>query len=537
MANKNIVEVLVQPQVPKVLDNQNIFVYMPLATNKSPGIVKPDETDFIIGENGTLQFNWSGTRYEKWADVFNDIIKLQNSINQVELNREQLFDDADKVEGKDTIKRKVDILSRDMVTAGDLISSIESNILVQKSNIATNAANIKTNTDSITALKSQLSAGILNKVIATSLDNIPAGKAKSTTTFYLIGPLTDSEATNYYNEYIYVTTPTAHYELIGNTKVDLSGYLTEDEADGKYLKATVNDKGEGEAQTAILYNPADTTVRSKVGGISAGTDLTTLYKDEQSGIQLKTLFDKIFGYSPIELSTATTYGYGNKSFLSALQYITFDNVSYVRSLDSVSSAYINNISLYFDNYDNNMSEEYTQGYPKIRITEKIGQNERKIVDDISITSSNFIVNFGDNKVSLLLANELTIYELLSATTSVVKGRIKFDDLYYFHIYMQKASDEAYSDSPFDFGEFYTKIDGEPLKWVCNHPDGLLSTRTLYIDLQKGVLFDEIKDSNGLDYIDCFDTTDNRDGTIRYTLRTPVSIDKFTLYFKIKKGTI
>ena len=58
---KNITEVLLTPKVPKVIDNQQLFVYTPLATHSTPGILTPDSLDFSIDASGVLTLKTDGT--------------------------------------------------------------------------------------------------------------------------------------------------------------------------------------------------------------------------------------------------------------------------------------------------------------------------------------------------------------------------------------------------------------------------------------------------------------------------------------------
>lgn len=80
MAEINKVEVLVQPQVPKVIDNQQIMVYVPTATNDSMGLIRPNKDEFYV-ENGQLNIKWAvddngNPYYDNIHDVLEDVAKI-----------------------------------------------------------------------------------------------------------------------------------------------------------------------------------------------------------------------------------------------------------------------------------------------------------------------------------------------------------------------------------------------------------------------------------------------------------------------------
>lgn len=54
MAEYNKVYVAVKPELPKVIDKEQIFVYMPKASYDQAGLVKPDRTQFVIAGDYTL---------------------------------------------------------------------------------------------------------------------------------------------------------------------------------------------------------------------------------------------------------------------------------------------------------------------------------------------------------------------------------------------------------------------------------------------------------------------------------------------------
>lgn len=54
MAEYNRVMKQIKPELPKVLDTEQIYVYVPIATYNQAGIVKPDETQFVVAGDYTL---------------------------------------------------------------------------------------------------------------------------------------------------------------------------------------------------------------------------------------------------------------------------------------------------------------------------------------------------------------------------------------------------------------------------------------------------------------------------------------------------
>lgn len=114
----------------------------------------------------------------------------------------------------------------------------------------------------------------------------------SGTTIYLV-PNSSSEATNTYDEYVYISTvATPHWEVIGSTNIDLSSYIkTEYNAvDDKYytnIPSNTTVSGEVFAQDFVIANPnygTVTSVASKLSDLEA-TDDTKLSKsgDSMSG--------------------------------------------------------------------------------------------------------------------------------------------------------------------------------------------------------------------------------------------------------------
>ena len=54
MAEINKTEILITPVVPKIVDNQQLTVYVPLGTNDSPGVLMPDSKDFVVDTDAKM---------------------------------------------------------------------------------------------------------------------------------------------------------------------------------------------------------------------------------------------------------------------------------------------------------------------------------------------------------------------------------------------------------------------------------------------------------------------------------------------------
>lgn len=78
MAEINQVDVLVKVEAPAVVDNQQLMVYIPVANYASgiPGVVKPNNDDFIVEADGTLKLNPDGTYLSGKVDTTNEENKL-----------------------------------------------------------------------------------------------------------------------------------------------------------------------------------------------------------------------------------------------------------------------------------------------------------------------------------------------------------------------------------------------------------------------------------------------------------------------------
>lgn len=158
------------------------------------------------------------------------------------ISREELEEKVDKVEGKDLSsndftneeKNKLAGLSNyDDTEIKNRINEVE-NSIPDVSNFITNTVDNLVNyyTKTQTYTKEEVNSLINNisSFNALIVETLPTQNISSTT-IYLI-PKTDSENDDYYDEYLYINNA---WEMIGNTKIDLSNYYTKSESDAKYV--------------------------------------------------------------------------------------------------------------------------------------------------------------------------------------------------------------------------------------------------------------------------------------------------------------
>lgn len=147
-----------------------------------------------------------------------------------------------KAGGSGTSTEVIDSLDSDSTAAA--LSANQGRILNEK--IPVKLSQLENDTNFITSTVENLTNyysksevnGLVNaisKFSALIVTTLPTSNI-STTTIYLIAK-TDSEANDYYDEYLYINNA---WEMIGNTKIDLSNYYTKGEIStilGDYAKA------------------------------------------------------------------------------------------------------------------------------------------------------------------------------------------------------------------------------------------------------------------------------------------------------------
>lgn len=77
MAEVNVNSAPIQPEVPKVLDNEQINVYVPIATDKYPGVAKFDTEHFDVNPEGNVTLS---------TDVVHDLLYVRKTLDNSDNN-------------------------------------------------------------------------------------------------------------------------------------------------------------------------------------------------------------------------------------------------------------------------------------------------------------------------------------------------------------------------------------------------------------------------------------------------------------------
>ena len=89
MAEINKTEILITPVVPKIVDNQQLTVYVPLGTSDSPGVLMPDSKDFAVDTDAKMSLKLDSFKDENGNTPSLDTILKNISDNiQSQLGRE-----------------------------------------------------------------------------------------------------------------------------------------------------------------------------------------------------------------------------------------------------------------------------------------------------------------------------------------------------------------------------------------------------------------------------------------------------------------
>lgn len=77
---RNIIERQIVPDLPKVIDNEQISVYVPIGSSTKPGLLKFDVNDFVIDSNGKASLRYSQRNIIRNADPLTtpSVIKLKD---------------------------------------------------------------------------------------------------------------------------------------------------------------------------------------------------------------------------------------------------------------------------------------------------------------------------------------------------------------------------------------------------------------------------------------------------------------------------
>lgn len=243
--------------------------------------------DFTTSEKNKLSnIEENANYYELPTDVVQDSLYVhtdnnyttadRTKLNNIEANAEVNIIEVVKVNGtpKPVTDKSVDIL------VPEELSSL-ANDMGFIDNTVNNLANyyLKTQTYTKNEVNDLVNAiSQFNAVIVTTLPTINI----STTTIYLVAK-TDAENNDYYDEYIYINN---QWELIGNTKIDLSNYPTIPQFENTLAEFSLYIEGViGKVDEKATKNATDiTSINTKVGNLETqvGTNATDISSLKQS---------------------------------------------------------------------------------------------------------------------------------------------------------------------------------------------------------------------------------------------------------------
>lgn len=99
MAEKNVTEVLVTPVVPTVVDNQELTVYVPVASSDVAGVVKPDAGDFSVADDGKLSLI-KGSSYDSLQDALDTVAQVAQDVSTLKVDKQNRVDNGLETESK-----------------------------------------------------------------------------------------------------------------------------------------------------------------------------------------------------------------------------------------------------------------------------------------------------------------------------------------------------------------------------------------------------------------------------------------------------
>lgn len=305
---RNIVEVLLTPKVPKVIDNQQLMVYIPLATSETPGVVKPDDKDFTMGSDGTLYLKVSFDAGDKslaglLAEINAALTLLSNNKQNKTDNNLQtvskqvvgaINENASNINVEESAREAADNNLQAQITAADGeladLSKQVYGVSVQDTlayKVATIAANYITrlvnnleyyyDKNTVDTKISQVSRAMFLKV-----SELP--ETGETNYIYLVPKSNDPDTTDNdnYDEWIWTlqekaqpTDPDVYaWEHLGSTDIDLSNYPTIEQMNQAIAQAIAAIQVSTDGLT-VRENTAD---KLEVIGVTNGTDVLS-YND------------------------------------------------------------------------------------------------------------------------------------------------------------------------------------------------------------------------------------------------------------------
>lgn len=305
---RNIVEVLLTPKVPKVIDNQQLMVYIPLATSETPGVVKPDDKDFTMGSDGTLYLKVSFDAGDKslaglLAEI-NAMLTLlsNNKQNKTDNNLQTISkqvagainENASNINAEESAREAADNNLQSQITAADgELADLSKQVygVDVKDTLAYKVATIAANY--ITRLVNNLEYYYDKNTVDTKISQVSRAmflkvselpETGETNYIYLVPKSNDPDTTDNdnYDEWIWTlqekaqpTDPDVYdWEHLGSTDIDLSNYPTIEQMNQAIAAAIAAIQVSTDGLT-VRENTAD---KLEVIGVTNGTDVLS-YND------------------------------------------------------------------------------------------------------------------------------------------------------------------------------------------------------------------------------------------------------------------
>lgn len=103
MASIDSIEKQLVPEQPKVIDTEQTTVYVPIATDSTPGIAKFNISDFAVDKNGNVQLRYSQKNIVKLADPLNSpsYVKLSKDEFKYISNPDERYPNAEVILRRD----------------------------------------------------------------------------------------------------------------------------------------------------------------------------------------------------------------------------------------------------------------------------------------------------------------------------------------------------------------------------------------------------------------------------------------------------
>lgn len=144
----NIFQQSIVPVIPKILEGERIYVYVPLATEDTPGIASYNKDDFLISSQGQIKIKWPYA-YEWKPGLVNIAKDSAGYLKFSDDNNHYL--EVDNIKLDNTIDDKIAIHNTDKTAHNDI-----------RNLISTNSQNIATLQTDVTNLNKRITTNELN---------------------------------------------------------------------------------------------------------------------------------------------------------------------------------------------------------------------------------------------------------------------------------------------------------------------------------------------------------------------------------------